>query len=103
MSNKSHNTFQVNLLKEQMFGDKQEDKPSPEAKENEELKEKVTKLEGLLARYKEGLKLAKEKITTLAKEKDLLNVELKAKVEELSKQQVRWCYIVAVVCFYCCG
>ena len=66
---------QVQLMKNQVFGEKGENLSEQTQQaasgdtrkvEVEELSEKVKKLEGLLARYKEGLKLAKEKVTHLA-------------------------------------
>ena len=71
---------------------KEEDKLKTEDKEREELKERA-KWEGLLARYKEGLKMAKEKVAKLEKEKEIMSAELKSKVEELSKQQQVRAYV----------
>lgn len=81
------------MLKEHAFSSPSsgEAKQSPKGEEGavggegevEALKDKVSKLEDLLGRYKEGLRRAKEKVAQLAGEKEQLNAELKAKQDQL--------------------
>eukprot|EP00731_Ephydatia_muelleri_P007719 Em0004g57a len=78
-------TTQIRLLKERQSGSEVAVRDDPGM---QQLKQKLSEYETTLTKYRDGLRMAKEKILQLQKEKDSLVGELKAKAEKLEQKEV---------------